>query len=170
MKKRYLNWEAGGLYLLSLLISLMAMSFVNSVYKDGGIPAISPIEVGKYDKITSRYGMRIHPITKKNTFHKGIDFAARVGTSILATADGEVIEVQFHKDSYGKMVVIDHGNGYITRYAQMSDYEVKEGDTVKQGDVIGYVGESGISTGPHLHYEVLKDGENVDPGDFMEDL
>ncbi|MBS2100343.1 M23/M56 family metallopeptidase [Carboxylicivirga linearis] len=127
---------------------------------------ISPIKNGDSYTITSDYGMRIHPISKVKKLHKGTDFKAELNTPVIAIADGTVREIQnnFQQGKgYGKYIIIDHSNGYSSLYAQLNDYKIKEGDRVKQGDVIGLVGSSGMSTGPHLHLEVKKDGENIDP-------
>jgi murein DD-endopeptidase MepM/ murein hydrolase activator NlpD len=95
--------------------------------------------------------------------HNGIDFAAEIGTPIYATADGKVINVDVKFSGYGKMVEIDHGFGYKTRYAHMHDFNVRIGQNIKRGDLIGYVGNTGLSTAPHLHYEVHINGTQVDP-------
>lgn len=128
------------------------------------IPSGIPIE-GTVN-ITSTWGDRLHPIHKKVKHHSGCDFKAPTGTSVLATADGVVSEIpaDFEEGKgHGRFVVIDHGDGMKTRYAQLSGYNVKIGQSVTKSFVIGYVGQSGISTGPHLHYEVWKDGKDVDP-------
>ncbi|HLT74960.1 MAG TPA: M23 family metallopeptidase [Ohtaekwangia sp.] len=127
------------------------------------IPAIQPISNKKLMALASGFGMRTHPIYKVKKLHTGIDFAASIGTPIYATADGVVESVQVKFSGYGKMVVIDHGFGYHTRYAHMHDFAVKKGQHVRRGDLIGYVGNTGTSTAPHLHYEVLINGRQVDP-------
>ena len=103
------------------------------------------------------------PIYKVKKMHTGIDFAASIGTPIYATADGTVDQVSVKFSGYGKMVEIDHGFGYRTRYAHMHGFAVRSGQNVKRGDLIGYVGNTGMSTAPHLHYEVLINGGHVDP-------
>ena len=103
------------------------------------------------------------PIYKVKKMHPGIDFAASIGTPIYATADGTVDQVSVKFSGYGKMVEIDHGFGYRTRYAHMHGFAVRSGQSVKRGDLIGYVGNTGMSTAPHLHYEVFINGEHVDP-------
>ena len=127
------------------------------------IPAIQPIANKQLIALASGFGHRIHPIYKVKKMHAGIDFAAEIGTPIYATADGtvEVVSVKF--SGYGKKVEIDHGFGYRTRYAHMHGFNVKPGQQVKRGDLIGYVGNTGLSTAPHLHYEVIINGEQVDP-------
>jgi murein DD-endopeptidase MepM/ murein hydrolase activator NlpD len=127
------------------------------------IPAIQPISNKQLLALSSGFGWRTHPIYKVKKMHPGIDFAASIGTPIYATADGTIAEVSVKFSGYGKMVEIEHGFGYRTRYAHMHDFAVRRGQTVKRGDLIGYVGNTGLSTAPHLHYEVFINGGQVDP-------
>ena len=127
------------------------------------IPAIQPIANKQLIALSSGFGMRIHPIYKVKKMHPGIDFAASIGTPIYATADGTVYKVDVRFSGYGKSVEIDHGFGYRTLYAHMHDFAVKKGQHVKRGDLIGYVGNTGLSTAPHLHYEVFINDKRVDP-------
>jgi murein DD-endopeptidase MepM/ murein hydrolase activator NlpD len=127
------------------------------------IPAIQPVANKQLIALASGFGFRVHPIYKVKKLHTGIDFAASIGTPIYATADGKVIDVSIKFSGYGKMVEIDHGFGYHTRYAHMHDFAVSQGQTVKRGDLIGYVGNTGLSTAPHLHYEVLMNGSHINP-------
>lgn len=127
------------------------------------IPAIQPISNKQLHALASGFGLRIHPIYKVKKMHTGIDFAASIGTPIYATADGKVLEVAVKFSGYGKMVEIDHGFGYRTRYAHMHEFAVHTGQSIKRGDLVGYVGNTGLSTAPHLHYEVLINGSQVDP-------
>lgn len=127
------------------------------------IPAIQPISNKQLVAIASGFGFRIHPIYKVKKLHTGIDFAAPIGTPIYATADGKVEEVSVKFSGYGKMVVINHGFGYKTRYAHMHDFAVRTGQNVKRGELIGYVGDTGVSTAPHLHYEVMMNGVLINP-------
>jgi murein DD-endopeptidase MepM/ murein hydrolase activator NlpD len=127
------------------------------------IPAIQPVANKQLLALASGFGMRIHPVYKVKKMHTGIDFAAPIGTPIYATADGKVEEVSIKFSGYGKMVVIDHGFGYKTRYAHMHDFAVRQGQNIKRGELIGYVGDTGLSTAPHLHYEVLKNGILINP-------
>jgi murein DD-endopeptidase MepM/ murein hydrolase activator NlpD len=127
------------------------------------IPAIMPVSNEDLTRTASGFGWRIHPIYKIKKFHEGMDFTAPTGTEVYASGDGVVEEVKSSLRSYGKRVVIDHGFGYKTRYAHLNKFNVREGQKVKRGDVIGYVGNSGLSTAPHLHYEVEKNGEKVNP-------
>ena len=118
------------------------------------IPAIQPISNKNLIALASGFGYRIHPVYKVKKMHWGVDFAATIGTPIYATADGTIIKVEFSFSGYGNMVEIDHGFGYKTRYAHMHGFAVKNGQKVKRGELIGYVGSTGLSTAPHLHYEV----------------
>lgn len=127
------------------------------------IPAIQPVANKQLIALASGFGWRVHPVYKVKKMHNGIDFAASIGTPIYATADGTVTERDVKFSGYGKMVLIDHGFGYRTRYAHMHDFAVKKGQHVKRGDLIGYVGNTGLSTAPHLHYEVFINDEAVDP-------
>lgn len=127
------------------------------------IPAIQPISNKQLVAIASGFGSRIHPIYKVRKMHTGIDFAAPIGTPIYATADGKIAEVSVKFSGYGKMIVIDHGFGYKTRYAHMHDFAVRSGQNIKRGELIGYVGDTGISTAPHLHYEVMMNGVLINP-------
>lgn len=127
------------------------------------IPAIQPISNKQLVAIASGFGLRIHPIYKLRKMHTGIDFAATIGTPIYATADGRVDVADIKFSGYGKCIEIDHGFGYRTRYAHMHEFAVRAGQNIKRGDLIGYVGNTGQSTAPHLHYEVLINGSQVDP-------
>lgn len=127
------------------------------------IPAIQPISNKQLVALASGFGWRTHPIYKVKKLHTGIDFAASIGTPIYATADGTVAEVSVKFSGYGKMVEVNHGFGYRTRYAHMHEFAVRSGQNIKRGDLIGYVGNTGLSTAPHLHYEVLINGDQVDP-------
>lgn len=127
------------------------------------IPAIQPIANKQLIALASGFGLRIHPIYKVKKMHPGIDFSAPIGTPIYATADGVIEDVNVRFSGYGKMIMIDHGFGYQTRYAHMHDFAVRKGQKIKRGDLIGYVGNTGLSTAPHLHYEVLLNGVVINP-------
>ena len=129
-------------------------------------PAIQPISNKELKHAASGYGMRLHPIWKVYKFHEGLDFAAPTGSDIYATGDGKVIKAEY-SGGYGKMVLIDHGFGYKTLYAHMNSIGVIVGSEIKRGQVIGTVGNTGDSTGPHLHYEVHKNGRHVNPIDYF---
>lgn len=118
--------------------------------------------------VTSKFGYRKDPFNKKNAGHKGVDLASRTGNKIQIKAKGRVIKVEHSNRGYGNNVIIDHGNGFQTRYAHMNKIYVKKGDYLKIDATIGEVGNTGRSTGPHLHYEVLYQGHPVDPLPFMQ--
>ena len=130
------------------------------------IPAIQPIANKDLTRMASGYGYRIHPIHKIRKMHTGMDFTAPTGTPIFATGDGSVIEVTSSRRGYGNHIVIKHDFGYRTLYGHMSKFNVRPRQKVKRGDIIGYVGSTGQSTGPHLHYEVIKEGKKVNPINF----
>ena len=119
--------------------------------------------------LTSRFGLRVHPITGVTKSHTGIDIGAESGATIVA-ADGGTVVLAGVNSGYGNCVMIDHGNGYKTLYAHMSSIAVSNGQTVSKGDTVGYVGSTGLSTGPHCHYEVWKDGSRIDPEQFYSGL
>ncbi len=127
------------------------------------IPIASPIKVAEIKRISSDYGWRIHPIYNMWINHKGIDFAAETGTNVVATADGTVIKVKHSRMGYGNEVIIDHGNGYKTRYAHLDTINVTEGEKINYNTSIGTVGSTGLSTGPHLHYEIIQGDDPIDP-------
>lgn len=126
------------------------------------IPAIQPVSNKDLRQTASGYGTRIDPIYGTTKFHSGMDFSAPQGTDVYATGDGTVIKAGW-KTGYGNTVEIDHGFGYRTRYAHLKDYQTKVGKKVVRGEVIGHVGSTGKSTGPHLHYEVFVKGQVVNP-------
>lgn len=128
------------------------------------IPSRMPVEGVR---LSSDFGMRTHPVTGQLRGHKGVDLAGRVGTPIYATGSGVVSRASWY-GSYGLYVAIEHGSKIQTRYAHMSRLNVAEGQRVEKGDVIGFIGSTGRSTGPHLHYEVRIDGEAVNPVPFMQ--
>ena len=135
------------------------------------IPSIKPIRKDKFNRKLenlSGYGYRIHPVHKISKMHWGVDFNCRKGTKIQATGKGKVVTAGVHA-GYGNCVIIDHGYGYRSLYAHMSEINVKRGQTVDRGEVLGLVGSTGLSTGDHLHYEVMKDGQKVDPIQYCHD-
>lgn len=136
------------------------------------IPSIKPVQEDKLKrkvKLLSGYGMRMHPVHKVRKMHQGIDFTAPKGTPIIATGNGKVIRVEHIGYGYGTSVLIDHGYGYQTLYGHMSKVDVKKGEKVQKGQVIGTVGSTGTSTAPHCHYEVRINGKPVDPIDYVLD-
>lgn len=126
-------------------------------------PAIQPVSNKNLNRIASGFGYRIDPIYKTPRLHAGLDFTAPQGTPIYATANGRVTTAGNTGDGYGRHVIIDHGYGYKTLYAHMVRVKARAGQTVRRGEVIGWVGSSGKSTGPHCHYEVIKNGQAIDP-------
>lgn len=127
------------------------------------VPSRMPVE---HVTLTSDFGMRTHPVLGGRRAHKGVDLAGPTGTPVYATADGTVGMAQWFS-SYGNYVQIEHGAGLETRYGHLSGYTVEAGQKVHKGDLIGYIGSTGRSTGPHLHYEVRVDGEAVNPIPYM---
>jgi len=126
------------------------------------IPAIQPIKNTDLSRMASGFGMRLHPILKSWRMHNGMDFTAPTGTPIFASGNGKVIK-STRSSTFGKVIYIDHGYGYKTIYAHMSKTVARRGQKVKRGDLIGYVGNTGRSAGPHLHYEVHKNDRPVNP-------
>ncbi len=127
------------------------------------IPAIQPVSNKELRRLASGFGMRVHPIYKVKMMHPGIDFSAPQGTPVYATGGGKVSVVKTNFAGYGNQIIIDHGYGYQTRYAHLQDFNIKQGQKVERGQCIGYVGNTGTSTAPHLHYEIFKEGERVNP-------
>ncbi len=130
------------------------------------IPAIQPVANQDLKRMASGYGWRTDPFTKARKFHHGMDFSAQTGTPVYATGDGKVIRADNKSSGFGNHIRIDHGYGYITIYAHLNDYNVKVGEKVQRGDLIGFVGNTGRSRGPHLHYEVHLNGERLNPVNF----
>ena len=130
------------------------------------IPSIQPIKNQDLTRMASGYGYRTDPFTKKRRFHYGMDFTARKGTPIYATGNGVVKRADNRSSGYGKHIRIDHDFGYVSLYAHLSKYNVRRGQRVKRGDIIGYVGNTGRSVGPHLHYEIFKDKKRINPLNF----
>ena len=126
-------------------------------------PAIQPVSNKDLNRIASGYGYRIDPVYKTTKFHAGLDFSAPQGTPIYATADGTVSTAGNSGNGYGNHVIINHGYGYETLYGHMVRVKARNGQAVKRGEVIGWVGSTGKSTGPHCHYEVHKNGQKIDP-------
>ncbi len=118
-------------------------------------------------KVTAPFGWRKHPIKNKREFHPGVDLKSKKGTAIISPADGVVEYAAFHKRGYGKLIILDHSFGFQTRYAHLNKMLVKSGQFVKKGEIIGHVGSTGLSTGPHLHYEVRFIGRMLNPINFL---
>ncbi len=130
------------------------------------IPSIYPVNP-KTVQLTSPFGARFHPIRQEIVFHEGVDLAGPAGQDVYATGDGVVESTEVNFSGYGNVIVIDHGFGYKTRYAHLQEIKVIAGQIVIRGDKIGKLGSSGLSTGPHLHYEVLYRGVQVNPWNFL---
>ncbi|GAA0871402.1 M23 family metallopeptidase [Gangjinia marincola] len=130
------------------------------------IPAIQPVQNKDLSRMASGYGMRMHPILKYRRMHNGMDFTAPTGTPIYATGNGVVKRNTANSGGYGNLIVIDHGFGYETFYAHLSKSSVKNGQKITRGEIIGYIGNTGLSAGPHLHYEVHKNGVPINPVNF----
>ena len=155
---------------LSLRVAYQQKSYmeIGNMVKDkqkllAAIPAIQPVNNKDLTRIGSGFGYRIDPVYKVTKFHAGLDFTSPQGTPIYATADGVVKEAGYNEGGYGNHVIINHGYGYETLYGHMYRIKAKVGNHVKRGEVIGYVGNTGKSTGPHCHYEVHRIGQHVDP-------
>ncbi len=130
------------------------------------IPAIQPINNDQLTRMASGYGYRSDPFTKARKMHRGMDFTAPRGTPVYASGDGKVKRADNNSSGYGKHIRVDHGYGYMSLYAHLSKYNVKKGQKVKRGDLIGFVGSTGRSEAPHLHYEVFKDKDRINPINF----
>ncbi len=131
------------------------------------IPAIQPVSNKELKRLASGFGMRMHPIYKVRKMHTGTDFSLPTGTPVYATGDGEVIATFTKFNGYGKYIKLQHGYGYQTLYAHLSQFLVRPGQKVKRGQVIGYSGNTGGSTAPHLHYEVIENGKKVNPVNYF---
>ena len=135
------------------------------------VPAIIPISNKDLTRTASGFGWRIHPYYKISKFHYGMDFTAPAGTDVYATGNGTVVDVSSSQRGLGKHITIDHGFGYKSTYAHLSNFNVRVGQRVQRGDIIGYVGSTGMSVANHLHYEIKLNGINVDPVNYyFEDL
>lgn len=130
------------------------------------IPAIQPVNNEDLTRMASGYGMRDDPFNKSRKMHWGMDFTAPKGTPVYAAGDGKVIRADNTAAGFGKHIRIDHGYGYVSLYAHLSKYNVREGTKVKRGDLIGFVGSTGRSQAPHLHYEIHKNDEKINPINF----
>lgn len=164
------------IYLIMVALVFQAFSYssngkslkiqTNSIDYKADLPSIKPVENAS---VSLGYGISfINPFTKKKKTHNGIDFRASIGTPVKATANGLIVKA-LEKGNWGNLVVIQHGEEHQTWYAHLNEFNVKEGESVKKGQVIGYVGNTGQSTGPHLHYMVMKNGEVVNPIDFFKE-
>lgn len=131
------------------------------------IPSVQPVDNGKLTGMVASFGRRVHPFYKVLRMHTGVDYALPVGSPVYATADGTVRTIKRSERGYGNMIVVEHGALYSTSYAHLEKINVRQGQSVRRGDVIGEVGNTGLSMAPHLHYEVLYKGEAVDPVNYF---
>jgi len=130
------------------------------------IPAIQPVKNEDLTRVASGYGYRTDPFTKARKFHYGMDFTSPRGTPVYASGDGVIVRADNNSTGYGNHIRIDHGYGYVSLYGHLYKYNVKKGQKVQRGDLIGFVGSTGRSEAPHLHYEVFKDGDRINPMNF----
>lgn len=130
------------------------------------IPAIQPVSNEDLTRMASGFGYRSDPFTKIKKFHYGMDFTSPRGTPVYASGDGTIIRADNKSTGYGNHIRIDHGYGYVSLYAHLHSYNVRKNQIVRRGDVIGFVGSTGRSQAPHLHYEIIKDGEKINPINF----
>lgn len=152
-------------YVLILpLCGLLLMAFAAAT---GSKPSIFPIKDGEYKRIASGFGNRVDPVSKTTRLHGGVDISANTGTAVMATGAGTITKASDGKQ-WGNLVIIDHGNGFETWYAHLDAISVEEGKTIKLGEVLGSVGNTGRSFGPHLHYEVHVNGKRVDPKEYYD--
>lgn len=160
-------WEVNNVTLKSHLLKkhyrYYQEAIFNRITEFQSIPIIIPVK----GPVISGFGYRLHPLRHIPHLHTGLDIDARYGAPVRATADGVVILSRNKNDGYGNQVEIDHHNGYVTKYAHLSRIKVSLGQKVKRGQIIGYVGSTGISTGPHLHYEILYRNQKIDPLPFL---
>lgn len=150
-------------------VQLLSFDEIKSYYNSNqnrlrNIPAIKPVN----GILLSGYGMRLHPVLRYKRMHEGVDFRADINTEVYATGDG-VVKFSSRNGTYGNLLEIDHGHGMVTRYAHLSSFAqgIRPGRSVKRGDLVAYTGNTGLTEGPHLHYEVLVDGEPIDPLTYL---
>lgn len=154
-----------------LVVQSRSLDEIVSLAKDkeellASIPAIMPVKNENLKRMASGYGWRTDPFTKVRKFHYGMDFSAPRGTPVYASGDGRVTRADNRSSGYGRHIRIDHGFGYTSLYAHLYKYNVKRGQRVKRGDLIGFVGSTGRSQAPHLHYEIFKDDDRINPLNF----
>lgn len=149
-----------------MFLTLESKELKKELFKN--LPLGSPIKNGEPTRISSPFGPRTDFLTRKAKLHRGVDIAANVATPIEATADGKIVDESISYNGYGFQLLIEHGHGFRTRYAHMYFLRKRKGDIVRKGEVIGFVGSTGKSTGNHLHYEIIKNGEHRNPLPYME--
>jgi len=160
--KAYLGW-----YLMIIpIIGFLFMSFADRI---GEKPEVFPIKKGEYEKITAYYGVKmLNPFTEKEVIHNGIDLKAKEGVSVLAAAGGKVVKAS-NEEGWGNLVVVEHGDGFESWYAHLKDFNVTAGQGIQKGQTIGHVGNTGNSTGPHLHFEIRLEGKCVNPLEYLKE-
>lgn len=151
---------------ISTLLEILGNNTKRFDSKFAYVPSINPLNPKKLKRISSKFGRRFHPIDKKDKLHLGIDISAKKGTPVHVSAKGVVIETVRSSKGYGNEVVVEHAYGFITRYAHLHSFIVKKGDILDKGKIVGFVGNTGKSTGYHLHYEIIKNGKPIDPYPF----
>ncbi len=164
--RKRLDRIAKRMYVQSLSLDEVGKLVLRKQDMLASIPSVEPIPQDE-TRLSSGFGERMHPIYKIGKAHLGLDFTSPVGTPIHATGDATVEFAGYNSSGYGNHVILNHGYGYQTLYGHMSKVLVRRGQKVKRGDIIGEVGSTGLSSGPHLHYEVIKDGEHLDPINFL---
>ena len=162
MNERMSRFESKEQY-LSSVFTRMGNAVDSMGTKANNIPAIQPVINNDLTLLTAPYGMLIHPFYKSLVSHQGVDYTVPTGSRVFATADGKVKEVKTKTTTAGRYIVVDHGSGYETQYSHLSRIDVKKGQKVRRGDIIGLTGNSGLSLSPHLHYEIKHNGMRVDP-------
>jgi len=167
---------------VQLCDTLLGMAYVQTISYDaieamlhnagdmaGSIPAICPVMLeGRKSFLSSKFGVRRHPVLRVRRLHKGVDFALKPGHAVYATGDAVVETVKFEMRGYGRQIVLDHGFGYKTRYAHLKNIYVAEGMKVRRGEMIATTGNSGLTSGPHLHYEVIYRGNSINPLNYFD--
>jgi murein DD-endopeptidase MepM/ murein hydrolase activator NlpD len=160
-------WEVDNVLLKSQLLKkhyrYYQEAIFNRIVEFQSMPVLIPVK----GPILSGFGYRPHPLHHATHFHTGVDIDARYGVPVRASADGVIILTGNKNDGYGNQVEIDHHNGYVTKYAHLSRIKVSLGQKVKRGQIIGHVGSTGLSTGPHLHYEIIYKNQKIDPVPFL---
>lgn len=152
------------LYVMATIFMILIANFIFTIQPIDP-PTIAPIAY-QSDDITSHFGMRTHPTKKVKKLHTGIDIKASIGTLVVAPSDGIIADAGYHKGN-GYYIEIKHDKEYSTRYHHLSEITITKGQKIEKGNTIGKVGSSGLSTAPHLHYEVIRNGKKVDPRDYL---
>ncbi len=155
------------LFMKRLSLAALFLLLISSLLWSSEMEPPSRSPLGEVHKITSHYGPRMHPVNHVKKLHTGVDYQIPIGTQVHATGDGVVLELQEEKKGYGNLIILQHDDEYQSYYASLSEFKVEVGQKISKGEVIGLSGNSGTSTGPHLHYEVRKNGVAENPEDYM---